>query len=186
MSKVIHDMLELSRAGRPSPGNASPADVISAVLEELAGALGGAEVRIRVTDERVACTPNLLAQILSNLVSNAIKFRSASRPLVVAITAELRGAEVEITVEDNGMGIQEEEAAHVFEPFFRARTEREVPGYGLGLAIAHRAATALGGSCNMERAPSGGTRITVRLPRATSERPSRSFDVPVGKEIRRA
>ena len=56
-------------------------------------------------------------------------------------------------------------AQHVFEPFYRGPTDREVPGHGLGLAIVERMTRALGGSCELTSVLDQSTRIVVRLPR---------------------
>jgi signal transduction histidine kinase len=166
MSRVVDDMLELSRAGRPRPGAATPSAVGAEVLEELGAELMGARVTTQLTDAQVACAPGVLAQILRNLVGNAVKFRSRQRPLTLALTAEPRDGTIELTVEDNGTGMDAESAAHAFEPYFRGRPDREIPGHGLGLAIVERTTRALGGACSLTSEPDRGTRITVRLPRA--------------------
>lgn len=166
MARVVDDMLELSRAGRPPPGEASLATVGVEVLEELQPELRGADVTTSLTDARVACAPGVLAQILRNLVGNAVKFRSRQRKLAVQLEARVSDGVVEIECRDNGVGMDEEAAAHAFEPYFRGRTDREVPGHGLGLAIVERTTRALGGSCQLSSQPDGGTRIVIRLPRA--------------------
>jgi signal transduction histidine kinase len=165
MARVVDDMLELSRAGRPPPGEASPSDVGAEVIEELQPDLRGAEITTALTDAKVACAPGVLAQILRNLVGNAVKFRSRQRKLAVQLEARVTDGVVEIECRDNGVGMDEEAAAHAFEPYFRGRTDREVPGHGLGLAIVERATRALGGSCELFSQPDGGTRILVRLPK---------------------
>jgi signal transduction histidine kinase len=167
MSRTIDDMLELSRAGRPQAGKASPSEVATEVLSDLSGELAGAKVVTSLTDEKVACAPGVLYQILRNLVSNAIKFRARQRPLELQLSAALDGDQIELSIDDNGVGMDAESATHAFEPLFRAsRTDREVPGHGLGLAIVERATRALGGSCALTSVPDAGTRIRVRLPRA--------------------
>jgi signal transduction histidine kinase len=168
MSRIVDDMLELSRAGKAASGEASPAKVGAEVLEELAADLIDAEVRASLTDERVACAPGVLAQILRNLVTNSIKFRSPERKLHLQLTSKSTPAAIELAIEDNGIGMDDESADHAFEPYYRGRTDREVPGHGLGLAIVHRATTMLGGRCDVAHAGSQGTRITVSLPRAVS------------------
>jgi signal transduction histidine kinase len=167
MSRIVDDMLELSRAGRAASGEASPAEVGAEVLEELAADLMDAEVRADLTDDKVACAPGVLAQILRNLVSNSIKFRSHERKLHLQLTSKSTPTMVELAIEDNGVGMDEESANHAFEPYFRARTDREVPGHGLGLAIVHRATAMLGGRCDISQKGPQGTRITVSLPRAS-------------------
>jgi signal transduction histidine kinase len=159
-------MLELSRAGRPTPGQACPAKVGAEVLDELAPELLGAELHTQLTLEPVACADGVLAQILRNLVSNAVKFRSRERALHLRLVALPDGDWIDITLEDNGVGMDAESAAHAFEPFYRGRTDREVPGHGLGLAIVERATRALGGRCELASAPDHGTRIVIRLPHA--------------------
>jgi signal transduction histidine kinase len=143
----------------------SPREVGEELLEELAPDLMGVEVRTQLTDERVACAPGVLAQILRNLVGNAVKFRSRARKPVIELAAYPGPSGVEIVVSDNGVGMDEESAAQAFEPYFRGRADREVPGHGLGLAIVERATRALGGTIALRSAPEQGTRITVSLPR---------------------
>jgi signal transduction histidine kinase len=165
MTRVVDDMLELSRAGRPSAGRASPSEVAGEVLDELSPELRGADVTTSLTDEAVACAPGVLSQIIRNLVSNAVKFRSRQRPLRLRLEAQPRDGAIEVIIEDNGVGMDAEAAAHAFEPYYRGQA-REVPGHGLGLAIVERTTQALGGTCTLSSSPDAGTRITLRLPRA--------------------
>ena len=165
MSRVVDDMLELSRAGRPGQGEASLSAVGVEVIDELGPELLGVEVDNRLGDTRVACAPGVLASIVRNLVGNAIKFRSRQRKPRVQLTSHVEDGVVEMVVEDNGVGMDEESAAHAFEPHWRGRTDREVPGHGLGLAIVERATRAVGGSLSLTSAPDRGTKISVKLPR---------------------
>jgi len=178
MSRVIDDMLELSRAGRTTPGLAEPAAVVARVLDEMKSELQGAHVVTEVGDDRIACGPSVLEQIVRNLLGNAAKFRARDRPLQITIRTERRsnrdnpGGQVALIVEDNGMGLEPEAARHVFEPYYRGYNAREVPGQGLGLAIVERVVHTLGGTC--EIGPAGGpgsapgTRVTIRLPAASA------------------
>jgi signal transduction histidine kinase len=176
MARVVDDMLELSRAGRPLPGRASPRVVGDEVLSEMEPELRNARVACDLPDVPVACAPGVLQQILRNLVGNAIKFRHRERPLEIRLAgrvlphpAGVPGPPmVELAVQDNGVGMDEDLAAHVFEPYHRGRTDREVPGHGLGLAIVDRATDALGGTIELSSAPDKGCTITIRLPMATS------------------
>lgn len=166
MARVVDDMLALSVAGRPAEGVCAPAEVARGVVDEMGAELHGATVTVALAAGQVACAAGLLHQILRNLVSNALKFRSRARPLEVAITSRDVDGMVEIAVEDNGVGMDEETVEHALEPLYRGRMDREVPGHGLGLAIVERAARALGGSCTLTSVLDRGTRISVRLPRA--------------------
>lgn len=172
MVRIVDDMLELSRAGHPRAGTSSPAAVAAAVLEELGPDLRDATVTMDVTDEHVACADSVLAQILRNLVSNALKFRALDRRLTIGLASSVRPGFVDLVIEDNGQGIDAESARHAFEPHYRAEATSHVPGHGMGLAIVHRAAVALGGTCAIDGKLGQGTRITVTFPR--SERPRQS------------
>lgn len=169
MTRVVDDMLALSTAGRPPPGQASTAAVVAAVTEELAPELGEVELVTALAAGRVACADSVLMQILRNLLGNALKFRSRTRPLRIAIeTRDVSPLAVEIAIEDNGVGMDAESARHSFEPFYRGSTALEVPGHGLGLAIVERTVRALGGTCQLSSVLDRGTRIVVRLPRPTT------------------
>jgi len=166
MSRVVHDMLELSRAGRPTPGESRLSEVGPRVLEELGPSLRDAEVTVGWTDEVVACSAGVLEQILRNLVENAIKFRSRERPLRLTVKSESQETTCALVVEDNGVGMNADSAQHAFEAYYRGQTEQEVPGHGLGLAIVERATRAVGGTCTLTSHPDAGTRIVVQLPRS--------------------
>lgn len=106
-----------------------------------------------------------LAQVLNNLVSNAIKYTPAGGTVTVATGANDQG--VQIRVSDTGPGIPKEEQERIFEPFYRARNaKRFSEGMGLGLTIARDLITAQGGRLTMESAPGQGTTFTIWLPLA--------------------
>jgi two-component system, OmpR family, sensor kinase len=165
MARVVENMLELARSGRPLPGRALVREVCAEVLEELAPDLHQAKCSTSLALEAVSLAPDALGQILRNLIGNAIKYRSPERPLEIGIVAETVDGQVVIRVEDNGVGMDTESALHAFEPFFRAR--RDVAGHGLGLAIVERIVRGAGGSCELSSATDNGTRVMVRLPRAS-------------------
>jgi len=166
MARVVDDMLALSVSGRPPAGRSSTAVVIARALEEMGAELQDIKLETKLGAGQVACAEGVLSQILRNLIGNAIKFRARSRPLSITIETREVGPMVEIAIEDNGIGMDPENAKHAFEPFYRGLTDREVPGHGLGLAIVERTTRALGGSCELWSVPDRSTRIVVRLPRA--------------------
>lgn len=172
MSRVIDDMLELSRAGRTTPGLAQPAAVVARVLDEMKAELQGAQIVTEIGADDIACGPSVLEQVVRNLLGNAAKFRSRDRPLLITVRTEKRTSrdnpdgQVALTIEDNGMGLDPEAAKHAFEPYYRAYNAREVPGQGLGLAIVERVVHTLGGTCEIGAAAGQGTRVTIHLPAA--------------------
>jgi signal transduction histidine kinase len=182
MAGLIDDLLALSVAGRLPVGRSDVAAVVCEVLDDLSSELRHAEVKLSIADCATACTPGVLAQLVRNVVTNAIKYRGADRRLRVEIDAKPRRAAesptcgnalllrdaslIEIVVTDNGVGMTGEAAAHAFDPFYRASATRGVPGNGLGLAIVKRTIDAMGGDCHLVSTPDEGTRVTLHLPAA--------------------
>lgn len=108
--------------------------------------------------------PLRIGQILTNLVSNAVKFTSRGR---VTVTARpIADAELELIVTDTGVGIPPEKQAMIFQKFTQADSSvtRQYGGTGLGLAICKGLAELMGGNIAVESEVGRGTRFTVRLP----------------------
>jgi len=105
-----------------------------------------------------------LAQLLDNLVSNAIKFTGEGGRVAVGL-ASANGHRI-VSVRDTGMGLSQDEVAHLFERFYRTEqaTERAIPGTGLGLTITKAIVDAHRGSIAVESEEGKGTTFTVRLP----------------------
>jgi signal transduction histidine kinase len=164
MSAIIDDLLALSMSGHPGAGETAVAPVVHEVVDELD--LAHAHIALELADCAARCTPSVLHQIIGNLVHNAIKYRAPDRRLELAISCTRHDGMVDVAIADNGIGMDTDTAAHVFEPFFRARSVAAVPGHGLGLAIVKRTVDALGGTCVLDSAVDRGTRVTVRLPAA--------------------
>jgi PAS domain S-box-containing protein len=112
-----------------------------------------------------------LRQLVSNLVSNALKYSPNGGIVRVQLTS--RDGVGVMAVEDHGIGIKPTEAANLFRPFERAATVRQsVGGVGLGLYITKQIVDAHGGSITVESSPGEGSRFIVRLPREEPSRPS--------------
>jgi signal transduction histidine kinase len=167
MSSLIDAMLAFSQSGRPPAGECLAGPVVAEVLEELRPESGGAEIRVEVPEARMGCAPEVFAQILRNLVGNALKYRSTERPARVQVTGTLGLQTLTLAVEDNGIGMAPRAARRAFEPFFRASADR--PGHGLGLAIVDRYVRALGGSIELTSKLGVGTHVEVRLPAAPAK-----------------
>lgn len=102
--------------------------------------------------------------VLQNLVANAVRYADADRRPDIRVAGRRDGDMVEITVDDNGVGVPENQLDKVFEPFFRGGERRD--GTGLGLATARRLAQRNGGTLHAQRREQGGTRMVLRLPAA--------------------
>lgn len=110
-------------------------------------------------------------QVIGNLVSNALKYSPDGGYVEVRVSAENGQAIVEVT--DQGLGIDEADLPHIFEPFRRAtRSAHTVPGVGLGLSISRRIIAAHGGRIDVRSKPGVGSTFTVVLPTADTATPS--------------
>jgi two-component system, sensor histidine kinase and response regulator len=103
----------------------------------------------------------LLEQCVCNLLSNAIKFVRPGVAAEVTVRAEARPGRVRLWVEDNGIGIDPEYHAKIFEIFGRVGDFQKYEGTGIGLAIVHRAVQRMGGTCGVVSAPGEGSRFWV-------------------------
>ena len=187
MTDIIDDLLALSVIGQTREGSTSVQPVVRELLEEFAKDLTSAHVEVDVPDCRVACAQSVLTQLVQNLISNAIKYRSPKRPLELRIqcsdhalleapseapqsareaaSGSARDDYVSLTVADNGTGMSPESVSHAFEAFYRAAPQI-APGTGLGLAIVKRAVEALGGQCKLSSKLDEGTQVSLVLPAA--------------------
>ena len=171
---LVDDVLDLSAVQTGELRLSIETLDLQPLVAEAVGMLLGAalEAGVTVHDETVAAAPlQLLAdrrrvvQVLSNLVSNAIKY---NRPGGwVRVTARLQAGEVALVVADDGPGMSPAQVARLFQPFERLDAPRgTVSGTGLGLALSRQFAQAMGGSIEVDSAPGQGARFTVRLPAA--------------------
>jgi signal transduction histidine kinase len=103
-----------------------------------------------------------IAQALANVLGNACKFSPPDTP--VALRAFREGTRVGVRVTDRGIGMSAEELGHLFERFWRAPKAAEVPGSGLGMALAREIVESHGGSIEVKSAPDAGTEVTIWLP----------------------
>ena len=108
--------------------------------------------------------PDYIHKIVSNIVSNAIKF--AADDGHVNMITRLDGEQYVIQVADDGVGISRQEQKHIFEPFFRGShpATHAVSGTGVGLALTHQLITNLGGTIRVDSSTGKGTVVTVKLP----------------------
>jgi signal transduction histidine kinase len=133
---------------------------VQAAKKGLSFGAGPSTDRVRVRADRERMT-----QILTNLLTNAVKFTDAGS-ITVGWRADDRA--VHIDVRDTGRGIPADRLASVFEPFVQAgrSAEEQQQGVGLGLAISRELARAMGGDLTVESAVAQGSTFTLRVPRA--------------------
>ncbi|MGD8841060.1 MAG: ATP-binding protein, partial [Gammaproteobacteria bacterium] len=128
------------------------------------------------TPRRVIGDKLRLKQILLNLIGNAIKFTDRGRVVIRVILAERHEdkADIEIAVEDTGIGISPEDQQYLFQAFSQVESSstRRFVGTGLGLVISKNLASLMGGDIDMQSRPGEGSRFELRMP----------FKLPPGDE----
>jgi len=166
MERLLRDLLDLSRVGthgRPM----EPTDMDAALdraLKNLGKTLDetGAEVE-RGELGQVRGDGGQLEQLLQNLVGNGIKFRKPDARPRISITCQRRGDTAEFCVQDNGIGIEPEQAERIFEVFSRLHSQKAYPGSGIGLSICKKILQRHGGRIWVEPAPEGGSLFKFEL-----------------------
>jgi signal transduction histidine kinase len=118
----------------------------------------------------VDADPERIAQILDNLLGNAVKYSPPDQPIGVQVR---HGGVAQVCIEDRGPGIASEELPHLFDRFYRTRLARRGPvgGTGLGLYISQEIAAAHHGRITVDSAPGRGSRFTLTLPLAPAAAP---------------
>jgi two-component system sensor histidine kinase BaeS len=178
LDRLVRDLLDLARLdARQFSLRLEPVDVGDVATHVTEGFRPEAdEAGVRLTlatpgaggSAGVVATadPDRLAQVVANLVENALKYATAE--VRVAVAAD--GGSVRLTVEDDGPGIAAEDLPHVFERLYVARRQprRRETGSGLGLAIVRELVGAMGGDVRAEAAAGPGTRLVVTLPRSSA------------------
>jgi len=170
MDALIMDILAYSRLSRDEVplDPVGLEDVVNQVLTNMAKEIRErqATVTVRSPLPRVVGHAAMLEQVVTNLVSNAVKFSRRGVAPEVVIRAESRGGTVRLWIEDNGIGISPEYQERVFGLFQRLNPVEAFPGTGVGLAIVRRAMERMGGSSGVESTSGQGSRFWVEVPQA--------------------
>ncbi len=177
MVRLIDDLLDVSRISRGmitlKPARVGLADVIESAVETSRPLINAARHDFSITLPGNAAwldaDATRVAQIVSNLLNNAAKYTPPGGR--IELVAQLSGAEVLVSVIDNGIGIPEAMLPHIFELFTQVdgAAERSQGGLGVGLALARRLAEMHGGAIEAASAGEGrGSVFTLRLPLAAA------------------
>jgi signal transduction histidine kinase len=170
MSRLVDDLLLLARFDAGRALERRPVDLASIAAEAVQQArivTAGRPVTLEAAEPVIVDGDReRLRQVIDNLIGNALQHTPPGTPVAVTVSGELdRGR---LTVADQGPGLTRDQAAHVFERFYRtdaART-RARGGTGLGLAIAASLAAAHGGELTVDTEPGHGAAFRLRLPLA--------------------
>jgi signal transduction histidine kinase len=172
--RLIIALLEYARAGgRPLAEVEIPLDRLTKeVIEVLRLRLEEARATVHHGDlPMVQGDPDLLHQVLQNLIDNAAKYRDPKRPPQIAVSAQPAEREGDdprpwwrISVQDNGVGIPREHVGKVFDVFTRAQQAADLGGTGIGLATAKRVVERHGGEMGVDSIPGKGSTFWFTLP----------------------
>jgi signal transduction histidine kinase len=177
--RLIDDLLQLERTGSDGMVVRHELVRLDAIAGEVADewrAIAESKGLALATDLRsetlVLSDADKLRQIVGNLVSNAVRY-TAHGSVTVRVPGDIQQATgtVRIEVRDTGPGLSAEQSALLFEEFRRLDSSAGTKGYGLGLAISRRLASALGGHITVESTPGEGSTFCLWLPRGPSTYP---------------
>lgn len=178
LGRMIEDLLDAARieAGELDlkPEDLDLRDVVEDMVRLYAPTSPDHEILSDISPTPVVIHGDALRmeQVVSNLLSNALKFSPRGGPISIAVGSE--GACATISIADQGIGIPREEIPHIFLPF-RRRKPDVAPGAGLGLSVVRRIVTAHGGEIDVESEPGAGSTFRIRLPRVLDE-PTTTFE----------
>ena len=172
MDVILKGLLRLSRLGRVAL--CFDALDMNAIMESIVASMkfqidaAGAQIEIGTL---AGCTADAgqINQVFSNLLDNALKYRAPERPLAVHVSSEEFDEGVRYCVEDNGIGIPREQQETIWEIFQRLNPD-DSPGEGLGLTMARRIISRMGGSIWVESEADQGARFYVVIPKVRTAR----------------
>ena len=166
LSTQIEDLLKYYRAGKNAPARLTVD--LDAVCREIVATLPPQEshrVKINGTLPKVTGDPVQLREVLSQLISNGLKFSANARNPAVEITGAEEKEATRIAVRDFGVGFDPKHASKLFQVFQKLHAGSEFPGNGIGLAIVKRLVLAHGGCVEADAVPQEGATFSITLPK---------------------
>jgi signal transduction histidine kinase len=160
---LIDGVLVYARAGELSVEPVALARLMSEVADDLGPSLEKAGATLAIGElPEVTGDPRQLRRVLQNLLANAVKFRGDAAPRI-EVSALRDSQEWVVTVRDNGPGVESDQTTRIFRMF--SRTNHEIDGAGIGLAVCRRIVEAHGGRIWVETPDGGGSAFRFTLPR---------------------
>jgi two-component system sensor histidine kinase BaeS len=169
LARMVNDLQTLASADAAalhiSHRRCDLADLAGAAADSLAGRFEAAGITLqrRLAPAQILGDPRWLHQVVTNLLTNALKFTSPAGR--VTITTTSAGPQAVLTVTDTGLGIPADELPRIFDRFWRGRQAAHISGSGVGLAVAAELTRAHGGQLSATSQPGQGTQMTLTLPR---------------------
>ncbi|HYC53982.1 MAG TPA: ATP-binding protein [Candidatus Binatia bacterium] len=166
LNNVVSSLLSFARPVKPAPRQVAVDELFDTAMLLVRGEIARKQIVVRAADvstvPAIEVDPDLITQVLVDLLSNAADAAPAGGEITLAASAV--DANVQLEVADNGAGIAPEDRTRVFEPFFTTKSA----GTGLGLAIARQIVTAHGGRIEAGERKGGGARFTIFLPASSA------------------
>jgi signal transduction histidine kinase len=185
LGKLVNELLDISRVAQGQLlGKLEDVELVTlvrGVVERSREALARAEcpIELYATGSVVGHWDTMrLEQVVGNLLTNAMKYGSGKR---IQVTVDSDATHARLKVQDEGIGIDPEDAQRIFERFERAVSVRHYGGFGIGLWLVREIVQALGGTVQVESVLGQGALFTVTLPLRGPE-PSTAGDKPVSAE----
>jgi len=166
LNTLVQDLLEYGRVGRINMPLASVSveTAINGARRQL-GELPPGTLSVAVpAGLQVRGYPQVLAQVIFNLLANGLKFHKPHAAPKVDISVETRNGMVRLNIRDNGIGIAPEHQERIWNVFERLHDRESYVGTGIGLAIVKRAMSRMNGSCGVDSKPGEGSTFWIELP----------------------
>ena len=176
MDRLIRDLLTLSRVGRKytETEQVDLNGLMKEIVSDFESRLGDNKAKILYDGLPTFRAQRVwMKQLLSNLISNGLKFNESAKP-VIKVSCDEREGDYIISVRDNGIGIRKEDKGRLFKLFQRLHTQEEYPGTGAGLAICNKIVENFGGDIWVESKIGEGSIFYFTYPkeREEAERPT--------------
>ena len=175
LDTLVEALLTYARLDENAPMHFEETDLVP-ILETIAedADFEGSAKKVRVVLSADAALPvrahiDSIASALENLIRNALRFSPAGSQ--VTVSAHKSGSMIDIRISDAGPGIAKDDIAQLFEPFVRGSNQATGSGFGLGLAIAKRAAVRHGGSLSARNTTPHGLQMRLTLPLLEAKEP---------------
>jgi len=168
MKNLIKDLQEFSKitSNPPITENIDLATVVAKVLSDFKSEIEKTQTTVEVKNlPKICADPHQMQKLFENLIDNSIKFHKEDTPSIIVIESSYDSSGFwEITLQDNGIGIDEKYLSDIFKPFGRLADQNEIEGTGIGLAICRKILQRHWGKITAQSEPDKGTLFTITLP----------------------